>query len=125
MLEGSSQKIDSVLYLAVKEEEIISRLTSRWTCPKCSEVFNVKSRRTKVEGKCDKCGEGLVQREDDQEMTVRKRLMIYEHQTEPLVAYYRSQHEFHEVDGARETKAVTGDLLNHVEKTAAGNAEPQ
>jgi adenylate kinase len=118
-LTSNSQNIDMVLYLAMPESEVIARLTSRRTCSGCGDVYNLHTRKPQAEGKCDKCGEALIQREDDSEATVNKRLMIYEDLTQPLVAYYRSQHEFQEVDGNRSVDEVTSALCGEIDKVAA------
>jgi adenylate kinase len=106
--------VDLVLFLDLAAAEAIKRLTSRRLCGGCAEVFNVLSRPPKVEGKCDKCGQGLVQREDDSEATAHKRLMVYEDLTRPLVAYYKAEGVLHELDGGRSPKAVAGDLAEIV-----------
>jgi adenylate kinase len=56
---------------------------------------------------CDSCGGKLIQRDDDTEATIRKRLMVFNDLTQPLVAYYRSGSSFHEIDGAVEPSRVT------------------
>lgn len=111
-LREAGSRIDAVLYLSMKEEEVVSRLTSRRSCPSCKAVFNLLSRPPRQEGKCDECAAALVQREDDTEGTVRKRLMVYEDLTKPLVAYYKSEHEFREVDGAKSPDGVTRELVD-------------
>lgn len=118
-LSRKKQDIDLVLYLDVPEAEIVSRLTSRRSCGKCGEVFNVISRKPAKEGVCDKCGGPLHQREDDSEATVRKRMMVYEDLTRPLVSYYKSEHRFEEVGGARAPEAVTRDLAAAVDRALA------
>ena len=102
--------VDLVLFLNLTPSEAMKRLTSRRICGGCGEVFNVLSRPPKAEGKCDKCGKYLVQREDDTEATARKRLMVYEDLTRPLVAYYKAEGVLHEVDGGRSPEAVTASL---------------
>lgn len=120
-LKSNNQEIDMVLYLAMEKEENIARLTSRRTCSECSEVYNIDSRPPQMEGKCDKCEGKLVQREDDSEETVKKRLMIYEDLTAPLVVYYKAEHEFSEVDGGGSFQDVAHALYASLDKlTMAG-----
>lgn len=112
ILKQSNQKIDVVIYLNINESELLTRLTSRRGCEKCGELYNLVTAPPKVEGKCDKCGGDLKQREDDSEATVKKRLMVYEDLTRPLVAYYRAETDFYEVDASQPISKVTEDLEN-------------
>ncbi|MFA5140707.1 MAG: adenylate kinase [Elusimicrobiota bacterium] len=106
-LRAAGARIDVVIYLALSEKDVVARLSSRRTCSKCGESFNVISRKPKADGVCDSCGGKLIQRDDDTEATIRKRLMVFNDLTQPLVAYYRSGNAFHEVDGALEPSGVT------------------
>ncbi len=81
--------IDYVVEIAVDDEEIVSRLSGRRVHEGSGRIYHVKYDPHKVEGKDDETGEPLVQREDDKEETVRKRLKIYHDQTAPLVGYYQ------------------------------------
>ncbi|MBQ0755132.1 MAG: adenylate kinase [Gammaproteobacteria bacterium] len=81
--------IDSVVELDVAHSEIIERLSGRRVHPGSGRVYHVKYNAPKVEGKDDVSGEDLVQRPDDTEETVRKRLDVYESQTRPLVGFYQ------------------------------------
>ena len=109
-LEKTGQRVNRVLSLRMDENAIVERITARRSCPNCGEVYNLRAKPPRVEGKCDKCGTALVQRSDDQEHTVRKRLMVYEDLTRPLVAYYRSEHIFNEIDGNKPMQQVTAAL---------------
>lgn len=80
--------IDYVVEIDVDDEEIIERLSGRRVHPASGRVYHVKYNPPKEAGKDDETGEELVQRDDDQEETVRKRLEVYHAQTEPLIRYY-------------------------------------
>jgi adenylate kinase len=82
--------IDYVVEIAVDDEEIVSRLSGRRVHEASGRIYHVKYDPPKTEGKDDATGEPLVQREDDKEETVRKRLRIYHDQTAPLVDYYQN-----------------------------------
>ena len=116
-LTSCGHKLDIVLSLELKEGEVIKRLTSRWSCPSCGEVFNLLSRPPKAAGKCDRCPAALTQRPDDTEATVRRRLMVYEDLTRPLVAYYRGEHLFEEVDADRGMEEVAQAVAGVIEGT--------
>lgn len=81
--------IDYVVEIDVDDEEIVGRLSGRRVHPESGRVYHVVYNPPKVEGKDNETGEDLIQREDDQEETVRKRLGIYHDQTKPLVAFYK------------------------------------
>ncbi|MFT4519026.1 MAG: adenylate kinase [Halioglobus sp.] len=82
--------IDHVVEIAVEDEEIVSRLSGRRVHPGSGRVYHVIFNPSKEEGVDDETGDALVQREDDQEDTVRKRLEIYGSQTKPLISFYQS-----------------------------------
>ncbi len=81
--------LDMVLELQVDDEEIVSRMAGRRVHPGSGRVYHVEHNPPRVADKDDETGEPLVQREDDREETVRKRLEVYHQQTRPLVDYYR------------------------------------
>ncbi|BFM07609.1 adenylate kinase [Halioxenophilus aromaticivorans] len=80
--------IDHVMEIAVDDEEIVARLSGRRVHEASGRVYHVKYNPPKQEGLDDETGEALIQREDDTEETVRKRLQVYHDQTEPLVDFY-------------------------------------
>lgn len=81
--------LDFVLEIAVDDEEIINRLSGRRVHEPSGRTYHVLYNKPKVEGKDDVTGEDLIQREDDKEATVRKRLDVYHEQTEPLIGFYQ------------------------------------
>lgn len=81
--------LDHVLEIAVDDEEIVGRLSGRRVHPASGRVYHVEHNPPKEPGVDDVTGEALVQRDDDKEETVRKRLAVYHEQTSPLVAFYR------------------------------------
>lgn len=83
--------LDRVVFFKVSEAELLRRLTGRRVCKQCGETFHLVSFPPRAAGKCDRCGGELVQREDDSEATVRRRLAVYEDQTAALLDYYRSR----------------------------------
>src|SRR3989475_6775247 len=80
--------LDYVLEIDVPDEEIIERMSGRRVHLASGRTYHVKFNPPQVEGKDDVTGEDLIQRDDDKEETVRKRLAVYHEQTEPLIAYY-------------------------------------
>ena len=93
MLAKLNIKLDMAVSLNVPREVILDRLTTRRTCsnPSCQAIYNVKSMPPKVEGKCDKCGSPVVQRADETEEAISKRLDTYNEKTAPLVDFYKKE----------------------------------
>ena len=89
-MKAAGVKLDYVLEMDVPFEAIIDRMSGRRTHPASGRTYHVKHNPPKVAGVDDVTGEALVQREDDKEGTVRKRLEVYSAQTRPLVDYYAS-----------------------------------
>lgn len=88
MLAGLGKKIDTVLNFQVPEDELILRLSGRRVCQSCGTTFHMAFAPPKTDGICDRCQGSVIQRKDDSEETVRKRLAVYTEQTLPLVDYY-------------------------------------
>ena len=87
-MKDAGVKIDYVLEIAVPDDQIVERMSGRRSHPASGRVYHVKFNPPKVEGKDDVTGEPLVQRDDDKEETVKKRLEVYHNQTEVLLSYY-------------------------------------
>jgi adenylate kinase len=87
-MKSAGVKIDYVLEISVPFDAIIERMSGRRSHPASGRTYHVKYNPPKVEGRDDITGEPLVQRDDDKEETVRKRLEVYSAQTRPLVDYY-------------------------------------
>ena len=87
-MKAAGVKLDYVLEIDVPFDAIIERMSGRRSHPASGRTYHVKFNPPKVEGKDDVTGEPLVQRDDDKEETVRKRLEVYDQQTRPLVSYY-------------------------------------
>lgn len=104
--------LDRVLYINVPKAELVSRLSGRLVCRSCQTPYNSKMSPPKKEGKCDKCGGQIYQREDDKPEAVRKRLQVYVKETESLVEYYRSKGLLAEVNGGMSIEEVGKILLD-------------
>jgi adenylate kinase len=86
-------KLDFTVEIDVPREVILDRLTTRRTCSNsaCQAIYNTKSNPTKVEGICDKCGSPTIQRDDETEQAISKRLDTYDEMTAPLVGFYKKE----------------------------------
>ncbi|MBE2263396.1 MAG: adenylate kinase [Burkholderiaceae bacterium] len=106
-MKAAGVKLDYVLEIDVPFEAIITRMSGRRSHPASGRTYHVTFNPPKVEGKDDVTGEPLVQRPDDQEETVKKRLEVYSAQTRPLVDYYRKWAET-EPGAAPRYRAISG-----------------
>lgn len=93
MLDKLGIQLDCAVNLDVPREVILDRLTTRRTCsnPACQEIYNIKSKPPKKEGVCDKCGSPVMQRDDETEEAIGKRLDTYNEKTAPLIDFYRKK----------------------------------
>lgn len=107
-----------VFSVEVPRDELLKRLSGRRWCPRCQTTYHVFNNPPRVEGICDRDGARLVQREDDKETAVRRRLSEYDERTAPLIEYYRARARFHRVDGYRPVDTVFQDLRGIVEARA-------
>jgi len=113
LLEGVV-KIDKVVEIFISDDNAVKRIFGRVSCSKCGEGYNnFTELKPKVEGKCDKCGSGLVRRDDDNEYAVRKRLKIYHKETEPVLEFYGS--EIVKVDGMQGVEKIYDEIVEELE----------
>lgn len=106
LLEKLGMKLDAAVELEIEDEVVVSRLTSRRVCKACGEIFNTVLKPTKVEGVCDKCGGEVIQRDDDKEEVIRKRLSVFHEQTAPIVDYYAAKGVLFKIDASGAKDAV-------------------
>ncbi|HET7629009.1 MAG TPA: adenylate kinase [Bacillales bacterium] len=106
ILADDGRGLDYVLYIDVKEENLLKRLSGRRICQDCGATYHVIFNPPSAEGICDKCGGALYQREDDQKETVKNRLQVNNKQLQPLLDFYKKRGLLHSVNGDREIKAV-------------------
>ncbi|HEY3343602.1 MAG TPA: adenylate kinase [Anaerolineaceae bacterium] len=116
MLAEMGGEVKLVPYIAVPAQELIERLSGRWTCRAQGHVYHEKNNPPKVAGKCDSDGSELYQRDDDKPATVANRIRVYDEQTAPLIEYYRRHGLLAELDGTRPIDQVTVELLATVQK---------
>lgn len=90
MLCSLGRRVDDVAVLDVPDDVVVKRIAGRRSCPCCGSVFNIYFEPPRHEDQCDGCGGKLVQRADDREETVRRRLQVYREQTQPVLAYYQT-----------------------------------
>jgi adenylate kinase len=101
----------AVILVDVPDEDIVERLSGRWSCPKCKATYHTRFNPPKVAGKCDQCGTTLIQREDDKEATVRRRLQVYHQNNASLLDYFRAQGLLREVSGVGDIQTVYANIV--------------
>lgn len=112
ILAKKKLKLNKVINIAVDDEEVVKRISGRWTCRKCEEIYNSYTKPERKKGACDKCNGELYQRDDQKENIVRDRLKVYKSQTEPLIAYYKKEGCFADINGLQSMKKVFEDIVN-------------
>ncbi|NKD54968.1 MULTISPECIES: adenylate kinase [unclassified Haematospirillum] len=103
--------LDAAIELQVPDDLLVERIVGRFTCDACGAGYHDTFKNPKAAGVCDSCGgTKFSRRDDDNEDTVRKRLVAYHAQTAPLIPYYRARNLLYVVDGARDIDVVTSEL---------------
>ena len=105
------KEIRFVLSLEVDQNDLMERLCGRRTCTGCGAMYHVKFNPPKAEGKCDKCGTALIQRDDDKEETITNRLANYNKATAPLLDYYRNTGKIRSVMASGEIDAIYAEIV--------------
>ena len=108
ILAARGRKLDHVIELAVDEDALVERITGRFTCAKCGEGYHDKFKQPKVAGTCDQCGSTEFRRRpDDNEETVRTRMVEYRAKTAPILPIYEARGLLQRVDGMADIDDVT------------------
>ena len=117
-LERQGKSAGIALHITASDDELVRRLSGRWLCPSCGEIYQEQSRPPRQTGVCDNCGGTLSQREDDKAEVVRQRLQT---QRPPagMLDYYRAQGKLVDVDGQQDIDTLTRELLKAISRTTA------
>lgn len=113
-LDEKKIDIDYVISLSVDDDIIIERLSGRRECPKCAATYHVVYNPSSKGEHCDRCGEALVTRDDDNPETIIKRLEVYHKQTEPLIKYYEESGKLVTVEGKDEVHHTTEEVFKAI-----------
>jgi adenylate kinase len=108
-------RLDMVIDLHITTEEALSRLAGRRVCQTCQAIYHV-SRPPKYDWTCDNCGGDVVQRDDDTDDAIRRRLQLYETETAPLIDYYSARGMLVTVDGLGTTDQVADRLVEAIDR---------
>ena len=111
-LKENGTDLDVALLIDVPQNFILERMTGRRVCTSCGASYHIKFNPPSVDGKCDVCGNDVVQRKDDTEATVKERLDVYDSQTQPLINYYDAEGLLKTVDGTKAINEVFESICN-------------
>lgn len=114
-LEQLSKKIDAVVSLQVDTDVLVERLTGRRTCKACGKGFHLQFDPPAADATCSDCGGELLQRDDDHEDTIRRRMATYRQQTAPLEEYYRKERLLLTVDGMSSIEEVHNTIISGIQ----------
>ena len=108
LMAAEGQTLDVVIEMRVDDEALVDRITARSTCGGCGEVYNDNTKPVPVDGTCTSCGKvtEFKRRADDNEESLKTRLMAYYKQTSPLIGYYYAKGMLRDVDGLAEIEIV-------------------
>ena len=107
LLESKGQSLNAVVEMKVDDEALVSRITGRYTCSECGAVYHDVTKQPAKEGECDNCGShDFTRRADDNEESLRTRLMNYYRDTSPLIGYYYAKGQLKRIDGLGEIDEV-------------------
>ncbi|MCI2401086.1 adenylate kinase [Aliiroseovarius subalbicans] len=112
LLAKHGATLDAVIEMQVDDDALVARITARSTCGNCGEVYNDLSKPIPTDGKCSNCGQAaeFKRRADDNEESLRTRLMEYYKKTSPLIGYYYAKGDLKSVDGLAEIDEVAGSI---------------
>jgi len=116
VLGQMNMKIDNVINIEVPKEVLIERAVGRRVCKKCGATYHVKYKSPSRPGLCDECDGELIQRDDDKEETVVKRIEVYLEQTQPLIDYYAKRGLLVNIDGGQNITNVGEQIVKALER---------
>lgn len=105
-LQALDCQINSLVNIVVPDDVLVHRISERRTCLDCNASFHLLYKKPKKPGICDLCGGKLIQRSDDNEKAVSKRLEVFHHNTAPVIEYYRKHDVVLDVDGTQTIEKV-------------------
>ena len=117
MLQSKGMKLDAAIEMKVEDEELVERISGRFSCAECGKGYHDRFAPPKTPGVCDVCGgTKFIRRADDNETTVRSRLEVYNRQTAPLVEYYAARGKLRAVNGMASMDEVSEEIGEVLER---------
>ena len=120
LLESVGQHLDTVVEMRVEDNALIARIAGRYTCANCGAGYHDEAKKPNVEGICDKCGgTEFKRRADDNEDSLKTRLMAYYKDTSQLIGYYYANKKLHSIDGLTSIEDVKTSICSTLDKVAS------
>ncbi len=118
LLAATGQRLDAVIEMQVDDDALVARITARSTCGDCGEVYNDLTKPIPADGKCSHCGgTAFKRRADDNEESLRTRLMEYYKKTSPLIGYYYARGQLRSIDGLADIDTVQASIAKALDKS--------
>lgn len=115
-MKARNTEIGKVIYFDVDDNILIDRITGRRVCESCGATYHIHNHKPQKDGMCDKCGGKLIQRNDDNEETVKNRISVYKKHTSPLIEYYEKAGKLVKIDGAKTPEEVFNEFNDKLGK---------
>ena len=121
-LEEQGKTVNYAINLSSPEDEIIERIVNRRVCSnqECKTIYNVTLSPSKVEGICDKCGQKLIQRQDDTEETVKERIKTYKATSQPIIDFYKERNVLVDALVSKKINKMGKDIAQDLKKMIKG-----
>ncbi len=120
MLKRSGQNLDAVIEMRVDDQALVRRISGRFTCGNCGEVYHDETKQPTKSGTCDVCGStDMKRRADDNADSLKVRLMEYYKKTSPLIGYYYAMGDLFTIDGLADIDVVAKSLANVLDQSAS------
>ena len=110
VLDEQGMRLNRVINFQLSREEIVKRLSGRRSCPKCQATYHVRFAPSPEGDLCGRCGEALIQRNDDKQEAIEMRLKVYEEQTAPLISFYEQKNMLSNLDSMGPVDSVYDSL---------------
>lgn len=117
-LQKRGESLDRVMVIEVPEDELVARLSGRRVCKSCGKMYHIRFDPPRVEERCDECGGELVQRPDDRPETIKRRLAVYEEETQPVREHYEQRVGVTAIDGHRGIDEVAAEIRRRLDEAA-------
>ena len=119
LLDKVGQTLDTVIEMRVDDSALVKRITGRFTCGACGAGYHEEFKKPAKDGICDECGKSdFKKRSDDNEDSLKTRLMAYYKETSPLIGYYYAKGQLQSIDGLGTMEAVAGDITQALNKAS-------